>query len=626
MIDFSNGGRLVESRAELPDFRNVERLYLDFETTSGDPKLKSLNPWHNCKILGIAITVDDEPHAWYVPIRHQAQNVEYTATRMWLIDILATAKKWINHNIKYDAHCCALEGVSFKCELVDTLTLAKIIDSDRLTKGGYSLTALSNAMLDEDNTVYERRIKEYLRVAKSKDYGDVPADIMAVYACEDVLTTRRLFKYLDRSCPDQCRKVWNTEIDLTSVLFDIERHGMRIDRAELKQTELRTLHQMLTIEEKLHVLTGTIIRPHTNTDCYELLCGKYGLPVLGWTEKHEPSFDKAALTSYLQHPLATEEVKAIVELIRKYRKVHTLHGMFIMPYQKLAVNGYVHSFYNQSVRTGRMSARNPNPQQLSSAAKALIHPDPNHWLMSWDYSQIEFRFMVHYMKNKAAIEAYCNDPDTDFHVWVAEMCGVPRRPAKNINFAMGFGAGREKVLTMLQLDADLMNLTMKEARGNAAQFNQLNQARARGVYQKYHNALPELRLTSHRASMSAVARGYVFNAYGRRRHLPHFAAFRGFNSVIQGSAADLMKEAVVRTSPRFNPIIRSAGVSQVAVVHDELLLDVPEPDNPALLVELTTTMEQPSIDLRVPIRVVAGQSDQNWADMAEIDLDGVRPV
>lgn len=103
-----------------------------------------------------------------------------------------------------------------------------------------------------------------------------------------------------------------------------------------------------------------------------------------------------------------------------------------------------------------MSCKRPNAQQLSKAAKKLIWPDEGMELLSCDYSQVEFRIIVHILRDPECIAAYAKDPDTDFHSWVAEMCHIARDPAKNVNFAIGYGASKRKVTTMLAGNMDLM--------------------------------------------------------------------------------------------------------------------------------------------------------------------------
>lgn len=614
MLKFSNGGRMVQRESELPDLEGAHHLYLDFETTSGDPKNTSLNPWFNCSILGACVTADDAPGAWYVPVRHKyGGNLSLAVVLRWISRLVRTCRSWVNHNVKYDAHVLANEGVFFDCELVCTLTLAKIIDSDRMN---YGLSALSNDWLKNDVSSYERRIKTFLAGIKSKDYGDVAVDVMAEYGCTDVITNRSLYGYVRDARPDQCARVWDTEVKLTAALFDMERVGLRVDETELQIKELVIMHELLAIEQELHELTGEAMRPHVNDDCYRLLCGKYGLPVLSWTndddKKKNPSFDKDALASYSRHPevTASASLTRVLDLMQAYRKRNTLNSFFVKPYQTKAVNGKIHPIYNQAVRTGRMSCKQPNAQQLSKEAKMLVHPDAGHAFASYDYSQIEFRWMMHYIKDRAAIAQYIKDPYTDFHEWVAEICGIDRDPAKNVNFAIGFGGGKARVLKMLASNLVLVR-EFADVKGD---FDELCRRRANEVYSTYHDKLPGIKRCSRQAASAVKRRGHVFNAYGRRRHLPDRVAYQAFPSVVQSSAADLMKEKLVATAPRYCKLVRDRGISQVACVHDETLFHGPTDamTDPETLVAIGEIMEDVGDIIDVPVVVKTGTSDVNW--------------
>ncbi len=630
MINYDNGGRLVQSLNELPNLKNATNLYVDFETTSFDPKVKALLPHQGHKIAGICITADEHKGAWFVPIRctWARWNLPSEPVLLWLKDIIESCENWINHGIKFDAHFARYEGIElgfeFKGKLIDTNVLAKLINSDRMDHG---LKGLALDWLEYDPGPNQDRVKAYLDGCKSKNYGDVPADILGEYGCDDVITNRLLYKYMLRRRSDRTVGVWNTEIALTPVLFDMEVTGMRVDPQMLQIKEMIILDKMIKLEEELHEILGFAIRPHTNADCYEAICTHYGLPVLGYTDKDEPSFGKDALSSYLSHPIVRESpiITDVITKIRQYRKINTLLTFFVRPYQIHEVNGVMHPDYNQTVRTGRMSCRRPNAQQLSPAAKALILPFEGCNFVSYDYAQIEFRLIVHFIKDFNAIAAYADNVDTDFHTWVAEMCGIPRKPAKNINFAIAFGGGKKKVVTMLASNMELVGgistkIDELVAAGQVDEsqyqtlFKVLCDKKGEKVYNEYHASMPSLKSTVYRAGQALKLRGYVFNPYGRERRLPEFAAFRAFNSIIQSCAADIMKERTVAIAPRYNKTIRDLGISISASVHDETLFNVPKEVSTDMTVlrNIRDSLEDTTIKFDVPIRTSCGRSDKNW--------------
>ncbi len=634
MISFDNGGILIENVNELPKWAGSESVLLDFETTSGNHKLDSTNPHNNCKIAGFAITVDDCPDAYYVDyMRLSDFDKGYVA--QWLGEIMYAAKHWINHNIKYDAHVYEneldrLPSISLVC----TLTLAKIIDSDRIVRGGYGLDALARDWLGHDIAKYEKALQPYLG-KHNKDYGNIPPDILGEYGCEDVLSNRRLYNYISANCPEQCYGVWATEIELTSNIFQMERNGLRVDPQELKLAEFTLLNRMCAIDEELAAIVGRSFRPHVSGDVYEILCGQYGLPILAFTKDEvtgedtgNPSFDKHALAMYAANP---QTPKDVLGLIMEYKTLSQRLGLFIQPWQDYMIYDeewqiyILRSTYNQCVRTGRMSASEPNAQQLDKYVKQLIRPKPGYAFISSDYSQIEFRFIGHYIQSPIIIDAYKADPDADFHKIVANWCEIKRKPAKSVNFGVAFGEGKKKLIKQLATNIDLVEKIGDEVKRmvefgslpkefEARYFQQLAEKRWEDVYNRYHKTFPTLKSTARAAENVLRSRGFVFNMYGRHRHLPKELAYRTFNTLNQSSAADLIKE-------RTNEVCRQIAGTPIelsALVHDEMLLQAPIEIayDPRTSRDLAAIMEHPTIenDLRVPIRCAVGISSKHWAE------------
>jgi len=626
MLRYNNGGRLVQDVEELPDLQGSDNLFLDFETTSGNPKLDSLNPWHHCDILGVCITADEYSGAWYVPVGHKKENIPKNIVYHWLQMQVESCKNWVNHNVKYDAHVLQnCVGGRYNCNLVDTIVLAKVVDSDRLMKGGYSLDALSKAWLEEDIAPYKEVFRSFL--VRNKDWGVVPPDILGEYGCQDAITERKLYKYILSKIPKQCEEVVKTEIDVTRVLFDIEQRGMHVSPKQLRVKEFETLGRLLAIDTELADIVGRSFNPTSSKDCFEVLCGTYGLPVLSWTNEkdktgkapHNPSFDKAALVQYAHHPLAP---KGVVPLIQEYRSLSTLRSLFLTPYQELHNEGVIHGTYNQVVRTGRMSGREPNFQQLNKTAKELVLPPEGYSFLSCDYSQIEFRVIVHYINDIACIRAYNENPDTDFHSWVAEMVGITRDAGKTLNFSMAFGMGKRKTTERLAANVDVVGQIQSVVDGMllndsevSRMFDTLCKQKAEEVFRTYHEALPTLKSTSKRAERAVRRRGYIWNLYGRHRHLPSKVAHIAFNSLCQSTAADIMKERIVALHSE----LQGTPIKIVALVHDDVVMCLPTPllDDEHLIPTVLNLLEHPRVGLRVPIRCSAGYSDKNWKEAGE---------
>lgn len=631
MIEFDNNVVMIESPDELPHLpERITELFGDFETSSGDSRLDSLNPWKNCDIAGFAFTWDDHRRAYYLPVGHvYGSNLPRDVALRFIADIVNRSTVWVNHNVKYDAHVYARHvgalprALRYECTVVQ----AKIIDSDRgYGRGTYGLDSLSIDWLKEDISRYEQAFEQYL--LRNKDYGQIPSDVMAPYAGQDVITVRRLSRYCNANIHPDCVRVWETEKRLTEVLIRSEQRGILIDPQQLRIVELQTMHKMLLVEERLKQRVGRTFQPHVPNDCYEVLCQQYGLPVLKWTniddqgnmtEKSSPSFDKHTLALYLVHPDAPKDV---VSDIIAYRKMNTLLSLFVRPYQELHVDGVLRPNHNQCVRTGRLSCNDPNSQQCNEAAKELFHPRPGMSFLSCDASQIEYRTAASILRNKRVLDAYARDPDVDFHQSVADMCQIKRKPAKTVNFMIMYGGGKKKTVATLSVNEDVISdlqqrVEQAVASGEispderASELARLCKQRGLQVYERYHNELPEIRTVSRDMERVCKRRGYIKNLYGRHRHLPADHAHKAFNTWNQASAADIVKDRTVELDAAYE----NTGCFVMLNVHDEILSEVPTEvlRDPQFVADAFDILERPSVYLRVPIRWSAGASDKSWA-------------
>lgn len=615
MIRLEGGGTLLEDASELPRVPDrVRVLYADFETSSGDPALDSLDPWRHCTAIGAAVAFDGGP-AWFVPRGLLATG--------WWAEACRAAVCWQNHNVKYDAHISKNDlGVAPPPELSCSVAGWKMVDSDRL---GYGLDSLSRELFGADGGKRTWALAPYLH--RCKDFGAVPLPVLAEYACRDLELARRLGAEVEARMPAESQGCWATERRVTRLLWEMEQTGVRVDPTQLKVVTYRTLARLLDLDARMEELAGRPFRAHVNEDCHDVLCTQHGLPVLAWTDPQErkdgtvgvpgPSFDKDALKLYLDHVDAPRE---LVQCMLDYRRLHTFKTLFLDCWDELHVGGVMHPTHNQTVRTGRMSASRPNTQQLSEEAKAMVVPPPGCAIVTADFSQIEFRFIAHYIENPRWVEAYCKDPWTDAHDWVSGMAGIPRKPAKTMNFRIAFGGGKKNVVAALSVEREVVGelRAAVEALGlepSHAREEVLRRCRARGeqLYATYHGALPELKPTARAAERACRTRGYVRNHYGRRRRLPPEHAHKAFNNLNQSSAADLMKERLVAVRDEVPELALAAVVhdSVVGTCPLELVEAGPESE---LLLRLTRVMNSPSRPLRVPIRTAVGWSARSWAD------------
>lgn len=646
MITLPNRTILVTSMADLPErFEKPDMVFMDFETNNVSG-MEFPSSFKGDRICGVTIC-DSICPPMYIPIRHTEQvwdvgNLPVAPVMAWIQARLNEAKSWVNHNIKFDTHFAKAEGLEFDhLQLICTMQGMKLVDSDRMS---YSLDDIGRDIFGFEYPEYSR-VKAYLAGIKSKNYADCPPDVLGAYANRDAADTRILHLYIQKNMPDDSRPVWHTEVKLTSVLYDIEQVGLHVNERELKTEKLRVLRRMMEIIQRIQDLTGFEINPKSPDDIYDLLIVQYGLPVLAYTKDDEgndtenASFAKDVYKQYTIHPkvLSNPKLKEIVDLIQEYRQLAQYHSLFIESFLEHAVDGVLHSDYRQMVRTGRMACSRPNAQQMNTLAKYLIHPEPGHAFLSFDYSQIEFRLIIIYTNTLEAIEAYQRDPKTDFHQYVADLCGINRKQAKNINFAIGFGAGKRKILRMLASDplvikrvgqeladevSSGMSFDSRVYQGRAMkwslneEFTERCEQLALKTYNDWHARFPNLKLKQRQASDLVRLRGYIKTAYGRRRNIAPERSHIAFNSAVQGSAGDIFKESVVKLAPRFNEKMREWKITIRALVHDQVVFQGPieimrrEEVREYIAREMATL----SKSFAVPIFVEGGYSEKSWGE------------
>ena len=642
---------------ELPLLDTIDILQLDLETSSGDPKKASINPHsenydetsgnlhRGCNILGIAGVFNDDKIPFYVPVRHyylgendekllraSCPNIPVQKVYTWLRELFKRTKVWWNHNIKYDAHVIKNElGFFPRCKLIDTLTRCKLGPFEERFE--YGLTSMMR-LFGKDISVYEDEIKKYLPPRSGKkDYALVPPDCMGVYAAVDVLAVQFIRNLLFKIAPDifgnnssentvYPHPVVELEDAILPMLITMEQIGLNVDikkcAKDWENINKRQLQRIKYIKAKSGI---EFFDPSKKASQKELFCDTLGLKI-DFTTNSLEKYEKGEITegqmkysfgyaSLMKH---YKKYPRIINAWNKYQEDEKLLTSFTIPYieKHVTSDGLIHFWLNQLVRTGRMSCSSPNTQQLPPRAKEYIIPyNEDYILVDFDLSQIEFRVIVHYIENKAALEAFKNDPKTDFHTWVAEMCGIPRKPAKNINFMLGYGGGRGKCIAMLQ--------ELPEIIGSLSSQDLINR-RANEVYDSYHRTLKELKPNANRAAAVMRDRGYVQTLLGRRRYLPFMFAHKAFNSVCQGSAADIQKMITLRLK-------KFIGVDCLlhCLVHDSWLFSIKKDKAAEYISEIKHEIEQPlhfydsrnnkiEVPFSVPIVCDFGTSTKNWKD------------
>jgi DNA polymerase I len=603
--------RLVARLEDLPPIESIgQKIFLDIETVSNDDHRGGLRPYGGDKVCGISFTFDDEHAAWYLPIRHRLvsgalafapiANLPVGPVISYLQQILGDPDRtWINHNVKFDAHFLAREGINIRCHLVDTKTLAQVVDMQSKMEG-YGLKPLAREWLDLA-TDEQDEVKSELRSVGSKDFACASIDTLGRYACADVHLNRELWKAIIRRRYENIDRIWSIENELTSTLFRIEQRGLRVDREKIANEKPALEGNIARLEKRVQDL-GYEVDLNSPSALVRFCIEDLGLPVVAETDKGRPSVNSSAISSYREivTEFADPRIGEFLEILDEHRELTQFLGLYINGWEDwIDDRDVLRPMYNQTVRTGRMSCHSPNFQQLSKRAKTLIVPSAGNAFLSRDYSQIEYRVIGAICREPQILDAYRNDPDTDFHVFVANLCNIDRKPAKSINFGIAFGMGQTKLIRQL---ATLLGSNTAESQ-------------AREIYNSYHQRLPLIRATSRLAEQRAKARGWIRTMYGRRRALDDGFAFKAFNTAVQGTAADIVKE-------RLNALdadrwLANEGVTVRAVVHDEVLLEGPKDavQHPAISSRVDEILTSVDLDLGVPFAVSGGTSSTCWGEI-----------
>jgi len=352
MISLDDNKRIliVEKPSDLPNFCKADQLFMDFETQNNSietirdadlaKKHGGMYPFLGDRICGAAVSGDDCPEIYYIPVRHRrGNNIDIPVFQEWLLDHLTSVKDWVNHNIIFDAVFAAFDGAAkFTCRLVDTLTLSKIHASDRF---GHGLKDLMKDWLDL-STDEQDVVKQWLKDLKTKDWSMLPIDVLGEYACKDVFGNRGLMRFLEDNRQEGVEGIWATEIKLTPVLFDMEMRGLQIKPKNCKVDAVKCLHKLIHLTTVIETIAD---REWTNSNqcIYDILMNQFNLPILATKkEKDEngreydtgrPTFDKYAMPLYVMHPqvLASEELTELIAAIMEFRKEQQHKSLFLAP-------------------------------------------------------------------------------------------------------------------------------------------------------------------------------------------------------------------------------------------------------------------------------------------------------
>ena len=510
------------------------------------------------------------------------------------------------HNAAYDLGWLRASGFEVNGRILDTMLAAPLLDENRFS---FSLNALGFDYLQEAKS--EASLKQAAAdfgVHPKKELWKLPAMYVGEYAEQDAMLTLKLwqcFKPLLKK--DEVESIFNVETEVFPVLLDMTLKGIRFDRRKAEQLIDQLVKREAELSKELKRLSGVQVDIWAAASI-AVAFDKLGVPY-GKTENGMPSFTKGFLDS-CPHPIA----KMIVEA----RETNKTHGTFLRPYLEFsAKTGRIHPHVNQmrsddgGTVTGRLSMANPNLQQVPARheiigpmVRSLFLPEEGDLWAANDFSSQEPRLLVHYATlldlpgAETMASAYRQNPNTDFHQMVADMARIDRKSAKTIGLGLMYGMGKNKLAVQLDLPlteaSDLIenfhqNVPFLKGTVNAVMKRIEHPASAGSIRtllgRKCRFPLWE---PSEWGVNKALPREQAIMEYGQR--IKRAGTYKGLNRLIQGSAADQTKAAMVA--------LHKAGFRVLLQVHDEIAISV---QNKAQAEEAAQIMTN-AVNLEVPSR------------------------
>lgn len=584
-----------EKRKEIINlFFTNDFLSLDTETTGTDPI--------SAKLVGLSFSIR-ENQAFYVPIPQNDEEAQKIVNEFKPIYENENILK-IGQNIKYDLLVLQNYGVELKGKIFDTM-IAHYLLQPELHHG---MDYLAEVYLNYQTIHIEELIGS--KGKNQKNMADLPPTAVYEYACEDADVTLKLKNVLEPLLKENdCdRLFWEIEMPLMPVLAYMERNGVCIDREGLKETSRLYTEEMNRIEKEIHELAGTDFNIASPKQVGEVLFDR--LKIVDKPKKTKTG-------QYVTSEEVLESLRAkhpVVEKILEHRGLKKLLGTYIDALPKLVnpVTGHIHTSFNQTITTtGRLSSSNPNLQNIpvrneygKEIRKAFI-PEEGCLFFSADYSQIELRIMAHLSGDEHMIEAFRNGQDIHaataakiFKKSLEEVTKEERSKAKTANFGIIYG------ITAFGL-AERMGVSRTEAKE---------------LIEGYFQTYPKVKEYMNRSIEMAREKGYTETVYHRKCHLrdinSHNAVVRGYaernaiNSPIQGSAADIIKIAMIRIYRRFREEqLRSKMILQV---HDELNFSV-YPEEKEKVQQIVIEEMESAYSMLVPLEADYGWG-KNWLE------------
>ena len=603
-----------------PDLKDAKYIAIDLETKDLDLKSRGSGAIQGRgEIVGIAVAV----YGWsgYYPIAHEGGgNLDKRIVLEWFKKVCATDAIKIFHNAMYDVCWIKSYGIQLNGHIIDTMVMASLIDENRIW---YSLNSVSFDYLGEVKD--EKALKEAADswgIDAKKEMYKLPAMYVGNYAEKDAELTLELFKTLSREIKKQnLTNIFDLETQLFPCLIDMKFKGVRVDVQKAHEIKKKLSTEEENLIQEIKKETGIETQIWAARSIAEVF-QKLSLPYETTEKTGAPSFTKNFLSTH---------ANPLVKKIAKARELNKAHTTFIDTILKHEHRGRIHADINPirsdtgGTVTGRFSYSNPNLQQIPARNKelgplirSLFLPEVDHKWGCFDYSQQEPRLVVHYAattepisfdQSVTKIVEKFKDNSVDFHQTVADMAKISRTQAKVINLGLFYGMGKAKLQAELGLQT---------------------KAEAEELFNQYHENVPFVRELMNSTSKHAQTSGSIGTLLGRRCRFDKWEpnqfgmhkamsfeeaertygrgrirrayTYKALNKLIQGSAADMTKKAMLD--------LYKEGIIPHIQIHDELDISIQSDDQVKKIIEI---MEN-AVTLVVPNKVDY-ESGNTWGDI-----------
>ncbi len=575
-----------------------EEFALDTETTSQDPM--------EAQLVGFSFSVVPD-EAFYIPCAHDYLGV---SDQLALADVLKLLKpvlenpaiRKIGQNIKYDwmvleRHCIALTGVVF-----DTMVASYLLNPSRRA---HNLDQIALDFLDHRKITYQE-----VAGKKTSLFSKVPIEKAVPYACEDADMTLMAYNVLKPELESLglTELLEKVEMPLVPVLMKMEMRGICVDKERLRDLSKSFEHQLERLESDIYSFAGEKFNINSSQQLGQILFEKLKLPTKKKTKKKTGySTDAEVLTELaLRHELPA--------LVLRHRTLAKLKSTYTDALLRLVSTETrrIHTSYNQTVTvTGRLSSSDPNLQNIpirdeeGRAIRSAFVPREGWLLVSADYSQIELRILAHYSKDEILIQSFMEDEDIHtrtaaevFQVFPSFITPELRHQAKAINFGIIYG-----------MSAYGLSKEISISRKMAQTYINNYFARYKGVRAFTDQTIETARETKQTSTLLGRIR-LLPDINSSNSNIRKFAERAAINTPIQGTAADLIKVAMIKIDAAFEK--RGLISAMLLSVHDELIFETP-PDEIDTVKNLVKEIMEGVWDLAVPLKVNV-EYGKNWAE------------